>query len=323
MLSILATFLFLLPFALQGTDVTNLLEQGDAATKKHDYAGAEKLYRTAERASGNKCTMCNIKLAELYTLRGDLDFAIQFGKKAIEEGQTQEAKLYATIYLGRLELGMADVDPEKVKPAEKVLRTAVSVYGNSPQPQLFLAQCLLVQRKDQEARKLLTELIQRFPETAEGDVAKKWLAEPRFARFVEAPAFSLTTRTGEKLTRDSLKGKTLVIDFWGTWCPPCVASVGEIKDLTRKYPKDRFALVSVSVHDKKEDWSRFIEARKMDWPQHFDEKREMATTFSVHSFPTYIVIDKDGFIRARISGLNPQQTVTSRLKETLQQLDKE
>ncbi len=108
----------------------------------------------------------------------------------------------------------------------------------------------------------------------------------------------------------------MVLDFWATWCPPCRASVGELKELAKKYP-NTVEVISVSADEKESQWRDFVADKKMTWPQYIDSDSHMRRTFNVHSFPTYVVIDGDGIVRQRITGLNPQETVVHRLKETL------
>jgi peroxiredoxin len=93
--------------------------------------------------------------------------------------------------------------------------------------------------------------------------------------------------------------------------------VGELKDLTRKYPADKVVLISISVDSDDAAWRKFVADKKMAWLQYRDTDGKMQRSYGVHSFPTYMVIDRDGVVRQRLSGLNPQETVVHRLKETL------
>jgi len=116
---------------------------------------------------------------------------------------------------------------------------------------------------------------------------------------------------------NGLAGKFVVLDFWATWCPPCRASVGELKELTRKYPRDRVVLISVSADKEEDKWRDFVAKKEMDWHQYRDPAGTIQRTYGIHAFPTYIVIDTEGIIRQRIVGENPQQSIVARLKSTL------
>jgi hypothetical protein len=61
-------------------------------------------------------------------------------------------------------------------------------------------------------------------------------------------------------------------------------------------------IVCVAVNDQEEAWSAYIEKNKMEWPQFLDKTRKVAMPFGVSTFPTYVIIDGEGIIRARKSG---------------------
>lgn len=129
--------------------------------------------------------------------------------------------------------------------------------------------------------------------------------------------FTLSDLQGKAWHLQELRGKVVLVNFWATWCPPCRESVGELKDLTKKYPADKVVLISISVDSDDAAWRKFVADKKMMWLQYRDADGKMQHSYGVHSFPTYMVIDGDGVLRQRLSGLNPQQTVVHRLKETL------
>ena len=111
------------------------------------------------------------------------------------------------------------------------------------------------------------------------------------------------------------------MDFWATWCPPCRESVPDIKSLVKKYPSDKFVVLSVSNDDKESIAREFVEKHGMTWQHHFDGKEgELTNKFGVEAFPTYILIDGDSVIRMRIVGTNPQQSIVGRLKDALKDM---
>lgn len=109
-----------------------------------------------------------------------------------------------------------------------------------------------------------------------------------------------------------------MLDFWATWCPPCRAAVPEFKELTKKYPPSKLALISFSADSDQQAWRDFISKHGMEWPQYWDRDGRIRAKFDVKAFPTYFVIDQDGFIRDRIVGFNEHLTVVGKLKQILQ-----
>ena len=95
--------------------------------------------------------------------------------------------------------------------------------------------------------------------------AKLVIANPIRARMPFAPNFSFTMQDHQTISNASLRGKVVLLDFWGTWCPPCRESVPTLRDLNKKYSGKAFQLVGVSSDDD-DVWKTFIQAQHMDWP---------------------------------------------------------
>jgi thiol-disulfide isomerase/thioredoxin len=133
--------------------------------------------------------------------------------------------------------------------------------------------------------------------------ARLVIANPIRARTPFAPHFSFATHENQNISNASLRGKVVLLDFWGTWCPPCRESVPILRDLNKKYAGKPFQLVGISSDNDEDVWRTFIQAQHMDWSEYIDLSDEVLQAFKIESFPTYIVLDKDGVIRFRQSGL--------------------
>ncbi|HEV2903863.1 MAG TPA: TlpA disulfide reductase family protein, partial [Pyrinomonadaceae bacterium] len=87
-------------------------------------------------------------------------------------------------------------------------------------------------------------------------------------------------------------------------CPPCVASLPALRSLDKKFTKsEKFVLLGISSDSDEEKWSNFIVKQEMVWPQFLDRQRAVQRAFRVNKFPTYIVLDHEGIIRFRTSGM--------------------
>jgi thiol-disulfide isomerase/thioredoxin len=136
------------------------------------------------------------------------------------------------------------------------------------------------------------------------------LLVPALAAFADqgqepAPIFSLETLDGKTITSSSLKGKVVLLDFWATWCIPCLKALPELKDLRQKHAGQPLVIVSVSVDDDKKTVQDFASRNGMDWLQVWDGEMKAISAFQVTSFPSYILLDADGRIAYRQRGWSP------------------
>ena len=122
----------------------------------------------------------------------------------------------------------------------------------------------------------------------------------RFGMIGEPITFSGVGLAGKKITSADYKNKVVLIDFWATWCTPCVAAIPEMKRLHETYNKQGFEIVGVSVDKNKEELAKFLEERKLPWKTLSDtvtaEKGGIPLDrfFSVSAYPTLMLVGRDG-----------------------------
>ena len=122
------------------------------------------------------------------------------------------------------------------------------------------------------------------------------------------PDFEVTLLSGEKVSRQTMMGKTYMIDFWATWCGPCVAEMPSLHAAWEKYHgKNGFTVLSLSFDGKVEDIAPFREKKwKMPWLHTFVEKgfkNDLSKRFEVMGIPKPILVGPDGMIIATESDL--------------------
>ncbi len=280
------------------------------------YEDAIQVLRSANERVRGRCAECWLEMAEAHTGLQEWKRVLQDCDEALRLG-VPEAPLRARCHnlkgaaLVRLARGKAG----KLREAEQELRLAREEDPADAAILFNLGYVLLRLERDAEGREVLGEYLRRAPQGAGTEQARSYLDNPRRAREVFAPSFEILTSSGDRLSLGSLRGRLVVLDFWASWCRPCIAAVPEIKALLRKHPD--IVVVSVSADHEEEPWRAAVERLHMTWPQYHDSDGKVAHLFDVRAFPTYVVIDGDGAIVQRITGLNERQSLTAKLRSSL------
>lgn len=119
--------------------------------------------------------------------------------------------------------------------------------------------------------------------------------EPLLAVGTEAPPFALTTASGDPVRLADYRGRPVLIDFWGTWCAPCVAALPEIQALHEAYP-ELVVLGLASFEDADIDPGAFAWRRGATYPV-VRAPTDLVEAYLVYAFPTYYLIGPDGDVR--------------------------
>ena len=120
----------------------------------------------------------------------------------------------------------------------------------------------------------------------------------------EAPNFELVdVHTNKPVQLASLRGKPVLINFWGTWCPPCRQEMPAMQALYNKH-KDEMVMVGVSMgpRDNPDLVKGFVDQANYTWTFIHDGDFGVATRYQAYSIPSSYFIDKEGIIRARHIG---------------------
>lgn len=180
----------------------------------------------------------------------------------------------------------------KTAEAESLLRESLSLRA-SEESYLQLEKTLRKLGKNEEANKAAFE-------------AENFWRNKLKASFINEPLkdFELTTIKGEKIKLSALKGKVVMLNYWATWCVPCIKEMPLFVEIYNKYKAQGLEILAVSV-DSLEDRPKiapYVEKTKIGFPVLYDENS--AQSYGVHSYPTTIFIDREGVVRYRTLGLD-------------------
>ncbi len=135
-----------------------------------------------------------------------------------------------------------------------------------------------------------------------------------------APAFVLRTLAGDAVSRDSLKGRVVLVDFWATWCAPCRKSMPELQALHERFAAQGLTVLGISIDEKADaKVRRFVTAQRFTYPIAIDEAKDPAwQAYRVKSVPAAFLIDRAGRVVAQwIGGAPPREELEAAIVKQL------
>lgn len=147
--------------------------------------------------------------------------------------------------------------------------------------------------------------------------------QPKFINGEKAQEIEASLISGDAFKLSEQKGKYILIDFWGSWCGPCIAEFPALKALNAKYTGANFEILSIAVEQDEQRWRKAIERFALNWDLHvldlatslrfFDSK--IAADYGIKEVPTKYLLNPDGqIIGVNLSFEEMDKILSERLK---------
>lgn len=166
----------------------------------------------------------------------------------------------------------------------KILITLFAIFGLSGL--MFNANA---QDKDREAKRI--EMEKKLEALQAGDV--------------QAPGFTLKDLDGKDVSLSDFRGKWVILDFWGSWCPWCIKGFPELKEAYEKY-KGQLVIVGIDCRESEADWRAGVAKYELPWVNVYNPADSNLTTeYAVPGYPTKAIINPEGIIKNITVGHDP------------------
>jgi thiol-disulfide isomerase/thioredoxin len=212
-------------------------------------------------------------------------------------------------------------DMRTLRAALDEFRASVQLTDDVPMTFFNLGVVALRLGRDGEGLAALQKYLDSSVDGPEAGRARELIASPRRLREGVAPDITVRTVDHGEISLTRLRGRVVLLDFWATWCPPCVVSMPALARLQRKYADEAFSIIGISGDRRRTptEVGEFARDLGANWPQHIDAAGELADRYQIAYLPSYVLIDTQGIVALRLFGfeLNTEQRLDHEIRKRL------
>jgi TonB family protein len=316
-----------------GANVANATNDGPANEKaqktyreavqylqQHQVEPALDSFKKADKQDGGHCLACQKQMIKYGCELGDWKTAeFAAGELAAAATAGREAALaHDQFALVLFYEGQQKRKDEPFSHAHDELTKALAEYASFPEAIFLDGRVLAYLRQDDAARARFEQYVHmKARDDADSQRAQRYIYHVELARARLAPPFAVTTTDGKRISLDDLQGKVVLLDFWATWCGPCIAALPHMHDIARKF-QGQPLILSVSLDTNERKWKEFVAQNNMTWPQYRDSgfNGSLAKLFAVTAIPQTFTIGADGVLQDQHIG---DASIEGELKKLLAQ----
>lgn len=122
-----------------------------------------------------------------------------------------------------------------------------------------------------------------------------------------APDFKLQNPDGESISLSDFKGKPVLINFWASWCAPCVSEMSYLEEIYDEWSDKGLMLLAINNGESSATVESFLQDNNLSFPVVLDTKAVIVRKYNIQFLPTTFFIDKDGIIQEKVIGAFPSK----------------